>query len=90
VNKRCLFSVRQEAQGRINEWKGKAATSRNKVDEAKANQSENRSRNHVLESLTRLRQSGKVTGFHVRQICLNSNLSYSSTLGPTREPGYDS
>lgn len=70
-SKWCLFIVRQEAQGRVNEWKGKAATSRNKVDEAKASQSENRTRNNVLDRLTRQSQSGEIAGFHVRQILFN-------------------
>ncbi|KDR85857.1 hypothetical protein GALMADRAFT_109359 [Galerina marginata CBS 339.88] len=56
----------KDAQVRVNEWKGKAATTRGKVDEAKANQSENKSRNNVLDSLTRLRDGGNNEGFHGR------------------------
>jgi len=47
------------------EWRGKAASSRGKLDEAKANQSDNRTKNNVLDSLTRLKDSGNVDGFHV-------------------------
>jgi len=88
--KKMMLIVRQEAQGRVNEWKGKAATSRNKVDEAKASQSENRTNNRVLDSLTRQSQSGKVAGFHVRKIGLNSTPYDLSTLGPTRKSRYNS
>ncbi|KAF8167274.1 RecF/RecN/SMC [Crassisporium funariophilum] len=56
----------KDAQDQVQEWRGKAATNRNKVDEAKANQSENRSRNNVLDSLTRLKDGGKNDGFHGR------------------------
>lgn len=36
------------------------------MEEAKASQSENRSQNNVLTALNRLRDEGKVEGFHVR------------------------
>ncbi|KAF8870390.1 RecF/RecN/SMC N terminal domain-containing protein [Gymnopilus junonius] len=48
------------AQSRVNELKGKAANARSKVDEVKANQSENRSRNNVLDSLTSLKIVGRL------------------------------
>ncbi|KAF8910222.1 hypothetical protein CPB84DRAFT_1764970 [Gymnopilus junonius] len=54
------------AQSRVNELKGKAANARSKVDEVKANQSENRSRNNVLDSLTSLKNSGQIEGLHGR------------------------
>jgi structural maintenance of chromosome 4 len=53
------------AQAHVQEWRGKAATSRNKIEEARASQSENKARNNVLDSLTRLGEAGKVQGFHV-------------------------
>ncbi|KAJ3508271.1 hypothetical protein NLJ89_g5846 [Agrocybe chaxingu] len=56
----------RDAQGRFQEWRGKASSARQRVDEAKANQSENRSRNNVLESLTRLKDAGNNEGFHGR------------------------
>ncbi|CAA7264900.1 unnamed protein product [Cyclocybe aegerita] len=56
----------RDAEGRFQEWRGKASSARQRVDEAKANQSENRSRNNVLESLTRLKDAGNNEGFHGR------------------------
>ncbi|PPR02346.1 hypothetical protein CVT24_011690 [Panaeolus cyanescens] len=54
------------AQAAFQDWRGKATSARNKVDEARASQSENRSRNNVLDSLTRLRDAGQLEGFHGR------------------------
>lgn len=59
--------MNQDAQGHVNEWKAKASNARHKVEEARSNQSENRSRNNVLDSLTRLRDAGNNEGFHVRK-----------------------
>ncbi|KAG6878031.1 hypothetical protein C0993_000571 [Termitomyces sp. T159_Od127] len=56
----------QESQRIADEWRRKASSSRQKVDEAKASQADNRSRNSVLESLTRLQDAGRVSGFHGR------------------------
>ncbi|KAG5721961.1 Structural maintenance of chromosomes protein 4 [Termitomyces sp. T112] len=56
----------QESQRNADEWRKKASSSRQKIDEAKASQADNRSRNSVLESLTRLQQAGRVSGFHGR------------------------
>ncbi|KAG6836004.1 hypothetical protein H0H93_012338 [Arthromyces matolae] len=56
----------QDAQRNADEWKKKAGASRQKVDEAKASQAENRSRNIVLDSLNRLKEAGRVSGFHGR------------------------
>lgn len=52
----------------MTEWRGKASATRNKADEARANQSENRSQNNVLDSLTRMKDAGRIEGFHVSLI----------------------
>jgi hypothetical protein len=52
----------------VTEWRGKASATRNKVEEARANQSENRSQNNVLDSLTRMKDAGRIEGFHVSLI----------------------
>ncbi|KAG6830095.1 hypothetical protein H0H92_002268 [Tricholoma furcatifolium] len=56
----------QECHNKVDEFRKKANSSRQKVDEAKASQADNRSRNSVLESLKRLQDAGRVTGFHGR------------------------
>ncbi|KAF9472577.1 hypothetical protein BDN70DRAFT_886856 [Pholiota conissans] len=56
----------KDAQDRATEWRAKAGATRNKVEEAKASQSENRSQNSVLDSLTRLKDAGTIAGFHGR------------------------
>ncbi|KAF9561610.1 RecF/RecN/SMC protein [Agrocybe pediades] len=56
----------KNAQARVNEWKGKASSARNKVEEAKSNQSENRSRNNVLDFLNRKKDANQIEGFHGR------------------------
>ena len=55
----------QDAQASVQEWRGKATTSRNKLNEAKANQSDDLSKSKVLKSLTHLKDGGKIDGFHV-------------------------
>ncbi|KAG6864805.1 hypothetical protein C0991_007028 [Blastosporella zonata] len=59
-------SKAQECQVNADEYRKKAGSSRQKVDEAKASQADNRSRNSVLDSLTRLQDAGRVSGFHGR------------------------
>ncbi|KAF9011348.1 RecF/RecN/SMC protein [Cyathus striatus] len=56
----------QTAQAKVQQYRGKATASRQKVDEARASQSENRSQNRVLDSLTKLKQQGRIQGFHGR------------------------
>ncbi|KAG6860855.1 hypothetical protein C0995_006719 [Termitomyces sp. Mi166 len=56
----------QESQRIADDWRKKASSARQKVDEAKASQADNRSRNSVLDSLTRLQEAGRVSGFHGR------------------------
>lgn len=45
--------------------RSKVSVSRAKADEAKASMAANRSENAVLSSLTKLKQQGRVKGFHV-------------------------
>ncbi|OCH95713.1 RecF/RecN/SMC protein [Obba rivulosa] len=54
----------QEAQ--VAKLRQKASSSRQKVDEAKASQAANTSQNRVLDSLTRLKNAGRISGFHGR------------------------
>ncbi|KAG6907476.1 hypothetical protein DXG01_008812 [Tephrocybe rancida] len=56
----------QECLATVEELRKKASSSRQKVDEARASQADNRSRNSVLDSLNRLQESGRVNGFHGR------------------------
>ncbi|RDB19364.1 Structural maintenance of chromosomes protein 4 [Hypsizygus marmoreus] len=56
----------QECQKKVDEWRVKASSSRQKVDEAKASQADNRSQGKVLDSLTRLQATGRIQGFHGR------------------------
>lgn len=44
----------------------KASAARQKSDEAKASQSATRTQGNVLTSLTKLRDQGRLPGFHVR------------------------
>lgn len=55
-------------QSRLQDLRGKASASRQKVDEAKASQAANTTQNKVLDTLTRLRSAGRISGFHVRII----------------------
>lgn len=64
--------VIQELQGKVKEWRGKATASRQKVDEAKASQSENRSQGRVLDTLLKLKDQGRIEGFHVCPIAVGS------------------
>jgi structural maintenance of chromosome 4 len=47
--------------------RAKVTASRQKTDEAKASLAANKSENAVLSTLTRLREQGRVKGFHVGQ-----------------------
>lgn len=55
--------------------RSKVSVSRAKADEAKASMAANRSENAVLSSLTKLKQQGRIKGFHVRPLMLNTGLS---------------
>ncbi|KAI3612793.1 nuclear condensin complex subunit smc4 [Moniliophthora roreri] len=56
----------QDAQNQLNHWRQKAASSHQRVQEAKASQEQNRSQGRVLDGLNRLRDSGRIEGFHGR------------------------
>ncbi|KAF8707321.1 hypothetical protein AX14_013615 [Amanita brunnescens Koide BX004] len=56
----------KKAQDRVQECRQKASSSRQKVDEAKASQADTKSQNRVLDSLTRMQNSGRIQGFHGR------------------------
>ncbi|KAI0687981.1 RecF/RecN/SMC [Cytidiella melzeri] len=56
----------QDIQGRLQELRSKASSSLQKVDEAKASQAANTTQNKVLDTLTRLRSAGRISGFHGR------------------------
>ncbi|KAG8797776.1 hypothetical protein FRC16_008533 [Serendipita sp. 398] len=53
-------------QQELHTLRRKAAESQQKVEEAKSSQAQNRSANAVLDSLTKLSQTGRVQGFHGR------------------------
>lgn len=48
--------------------RAKVTASRQKTDEAKASLAANKSENAVLSTLTRLREQGRVKGFHVSEV----------------------
>ncbi|KAI0082329.1 hypothetical protein K474DRAFT_1655715 [Panus rudis PR-1116 ss-1] len=56
----------KDLRSRVQDLRSKASASRQKVDEAKASQAANTSQNKVLDSLTRLRNAGRISGFHGR------------------------
>ncbi|KAF9819247.1 hypothetical protein IEO21_02286 [Rhodonia placenta] len=56
----------QALQARVQQLRGKASASRQKAEEAKASQAASTSQNKVLDSLTRLRSTGRISGFHGR------------------------
>ncbi|PFH48128.1 hypothetical protein AMATHDRAFT_150602 [Amanita thiersii Skay4041] len=56
----------KETQEKAQEWRKKASTTRQRVDEAKASHADNRSQNRVYDSLTRLKNAGRIQGFHGR------------------------
>lgn len=55
----------QDLKVELSELRSKAAASQQRVEEAKASQAQNKSANAVLDSLTKLSQTGRVHGFHV-------------------------
>ncbi|KAH9953375.1 hypothetical protein BC827DRAFT_1248888 [Russula dissimulans] len=62
-------TAQQRVQGltaRVGQLRAQASSMRQRVDEAKASQAVTTSQNKVLDSLTRLRNSGRVSGFHGR------------------------
>ncbi|KAH9980780.1 RecF/RecN/SMC protein [Russula compacta] len=56
----------QDLTARVNQLRTQASSTRQRVEEAKASQAASTSQNKVLDSLTRLRNSGRVSGFHGR------------------------
>ncbi|KAH9070762.1 RecF/RecN/SMC N terminal domain-containing protein [Lactarius deliciosus] len=56
----------QDLTIRVNQLRAQASSTRQRVEEAKASQAASTSQNKVLDSLTRLRNSGRVSGFHGR------------------------
>lgn len=56
----------QDLQARVQQLRGNASASRQKAEEAKASQAASTSQNKVLDSLTRLRSTGRISGFHGR------------------------
>ncbi|CDO73402.1 hypothetical protein BN946_scf185013.g36 [Trametes cinnabarina] len=56
----------QAAQSQIEGLRAKASASRQKVEEAKSSHEQSRSNNRVLDSLNRLKTSGRIQGFHGR------------------------
>ncbi|KAH9029014.1 SMCs flexible hinge [Lactarius pseudohatsudake] len=62
-------AVRQRVRDliiRVNQHRAQASSMRQCAEEAKASQAASASQNKVLDSLTRLRTSGRVSGFHGR------------------------
>ncbi|KAH9058282.1 RecF/RecN/SMC N terminal domain-containing protein [Lactarius vividus] len=63
------IAIKQRVQDltiRVNQLRAQASSTRQRVEEAKASQAASTSQNKVLDSLTRLRNSGRVSGFHGR------------------------
>ncbi|KAG6333811.1 hypothetical protein ID866_5281 [Astraeus odoratus] len=56
----------QDAQARMQDLRGKTSSLRQRVEEAKASQAASTSQNKVLDYLTRLKQTGRIEGFHGR------------------------
>ncbi|KAF9225187.1 RecF/RecN/SMC protein [Gyrodon lividus] len=56
----------QDSQARVQELRAKASSLRQRTDEAKASQAASTSQNKVLDHLTRLKQTGRIDGFHGR------------------------
>ncbi|KAG9313165.1 hypothetical protein JVU11DRAFT_6616 [Chiua virens] len=62
-------SCLQAAQAQVQELRGKSSSLRQRTEEAKASQAASTSQNKVLDSLTRLKQTGRIDGFHARTFC---------------------
>lgn len=58
----------------IQELQSRATALRQKVDEAKSSQAASTSQNIVLDSLTKLSQTGRISGFHVSNNYHHSDL----------------
>lgn len=58
-------ALAQSLQGELANLRAKSSASQQRVEEARASQAQNRSANAVLDSLTKLSQTGRVQGFHV-------------------------
>ncbi|KAL4068878.1 RecF/RecN/SMC N terminal domain-containing protein [Scleroderma yunnanense] len=56
----------EAAKVRVQELRSKASSLRQRTDEAKASQAASTSQNKVLDHLTRLKQTGRIDGFHGR------------------------
>ncbi|KAI9453551.1 RecF/RecN/SMC N terminal domain-containing protein [Lactarius psammicola] len=56
----------QDLTIRVNQLRAQASSARQRIEEARASQAASTSQNKVLDSLTRLRNSGRVSGFHGR------------------------
>ncbi|EKM61772.1 uncharacterized protein PHACADRAFT_135672 [Phanerochaete carnosa HHB-10118-sp] len=56
----------QDIQARGQQLRSKASASRQKAEEAKASQAASTTQNKVLDTLTRLQQTGRISGFHGR------------------------
>ncbi|KAI0297565.1 RecF/RecN/SMC protein, partial [Multifurca ochricompacta] len=56
----------QDLATKVNQLRSQASSTRQRVEEAKASQAASTSQNKVLDSLTRLKNSGRVSGFHGR------------------------
>ncbi|KAG2364796.1 RecF/RecN/SMC N terminal domain-containing protein [Suillus spraguei] len=54
------------AQAGVQELRSKAGSLRQKAEEARASQAASTSQNRVLDSLTKLKQTGRIDGFHGR------------------------
>ncbi|KAI9566365.1 RecF/RecN/SMC [Boletus coccyginus] len=55
-----------DAQAHVQELRGKTSSLRQRTEEAKASQAASTSQNRVLDHLTRLKQTGRIEGFHGR------------------------
>lgn len=73
---RLTFGISQSMQAEDAKLRSKATAARQKSDEAKASHSASRSQGNVLSSLTKLKEQGRLAGFHVRSSSLSSERSY--------------
>ncbi|KAK7035384.1 Structural maintenance of chromosomes protein 4 [Paramarasmius palmivorus] len=60
------LNLTKDTQNQVNHWRQKATSCHQRVHDAKASQAENRSQGRVLDGLTRLKDSGRIDGFHGR------------------------
>ncbi|KAH9032973.1 SMCs flexible hinge [Lactarius pseudohatsudake] len=59
-------TIVQDLTIRVHQLRAQASSTRQRVEDTKASQAASTSQNKVLDSLTRLRNSGRVSGFHGR------------------------